>query len=201
MTWVLTVLLLVQPLLAGEPVDQYDPHYYGVFKSDNSGTLRRVSGNSVSTGDTGVFRFDSNGNPLNGSSTNTFRFHSQNTTSNNNSTFRFGSSDTTSNSNTFRFGANDGDSSTGYEFSECPEGEQCIFGEPVPQSDGSELDFGSSNGLFEPTGGTPDFLTRPLDLGCDSINDTRDGGIFGPIPCTNYPGVLGPVPEYGRASR
>lgn len=39
-------------------------------------------------------------------------------------------------------------------------------------------------------------LDKPLGLGCDSITDYRNGGALGPIPCTTYPGVLGPVPRY-----
>ncbi len=39
-------------------------------------------------------------------------------------------------------------------------------------------------------------LGRPLGFGCDSIDDSRDGGPLGPVPCTSYPGVFGPVPQY-----
>lgn len=39
-------------------------------------------------------------------------------------------------------------------------------------------------------------LGRPLGVSCSSIDDTIDRGIFGPIPCTWYPGVFGPKVEY-----
>lgn len=43
----------------------------------------------------------------------------------------------------------------------------------------------------------PNIFYEPLDtIGCSAIDDYADGGIFGPIPCTSYPGVFGPVPEY-----
>jgi hypothetical protein len=46
-----------------------------------------------------------------------------------------------------------------------------------------------------------DIFYEPLGLyRCDSIHDSIDGGIFGPIPCTSYPGVFGPKVEFGRTN-
>lgn len=46
-------------------------------------------------------------------------------------------------------------------------------------------------------GGSPR-LSRPLFPKCESIHDSIDTGIFGPAPCTWYPGVFGGVPDVGR---
>lgn len=77
-----------------------------------------------------------------------------------------------------RFGARDNDGTT-FRF-----------------SSGNNDGNGLSGGDGSAGGNGEGALGRPVGLGCDSIDDTRDGGILGPIPCTSYPGVLGPVPRY-----
>ena len=89
-----------------------------------------------------------------------------------------------------------------FRFSGDNSGPQRIFGEEVPTSDGAGDTgaFSGGDGFFSENNlrtRMHDFFYEPLGLvGCDSIHDYRDGGIFGPIPCTSYPGVFGPVPEY-----
>lgn len=80
-------------------------------------------------------------------------------------------------------------------------GSQRIFGEEVPtSSDVSTGAFSGGDGFFSERSlrsRMDDFFYGPLGLfGCDSISDSRDGGIFGAIPCTSYPDVFGPVPAY-----
>lgn len=53
---------------------------------------------------------------------------------------------------------------------------------------------GSSGGS---SGGNGGGLDTPILGNCSSIRDYADGHMFGPIPCTWYPGVFGPVPHYG----
>jgi hypothetical protein len=77
-------------------------------------------------------------------------------------------------SNDFRFGGEDTDrSDAGWRFG----------------GDGSGGRFASTR--------MDDFFYEPLGLvGCDSIYDSKDGGVLGPIPCTSYPNVFGDVPKY-----
>lgn len=41
-----------------------------------------------------------------------------------------------------------------------------------------------------------DPLNRPLHIACSGPYDYADGYLFGPIPCTWFPDVFGPVPDY-----
>ena len=144
-------------------------NYYGetFMRNKNSG----VSG--YNSGATGVFRFNGTDiTPVNFSLTGVFT----------------GDSSTTNN-NMFRF-TDDNNSS------------QNIFGEEVPTpQDGTDTGvFSGGDGFFSENNlrsRMDNFFYQPLGLvGCNSIHDSKDGGIFGPIPCTSYPGVLGPVPRY-----
>lgn len=71
------------------------------------------------------------------------------------------------------------------------------FGSQSTSSDnGGSTTSTRSGNRFEGTR-MSDFFYEPIGLiGCNSIQDSRDGGIFGPIPCTSYPGVFGPKVEY-----
>ncbi len=59
---------------------------------------------------------------------------------------------------------------------------------------GSNGGSGEGDGTAGGNGEGP--LGQPLGFGCSDINDSQDGGMLGPIPCTSYPGVFGPVPRY-----
>ncbi len=90
------------------------------------------------------------------------------------------------------------------------------FGNRIP-SNFTGFDFGDNDGDSDSRGtwrfggdgsggrfsGTRmhDIFYKPLFGGCESIHDSRDGGMFGPIPCTSYPGVFGPKVEYGRTTQ
>jgi hypothetical protein len=69
------------------------------------------------------------------------------------------------------------------------------------ENNGVTFRFSSGNGLRGGGDGTAGGngegpLGQPLGFGCSDINDSQDGGMLGPIPCTSYPGVFGPVPRY-----
>lgn len=142
------------------------------------GTSRSRSGN---TGGTGVFRFSGTNIPnISGNG------------------FSFGSSNTDGTSNTFRFSDAGNDNSSGFD------GYSNVNRFAPRDNDGATFRFSSGNndsGLSGAGDGSAGgdgtrVLGRPFLEGCNSISDSKDGGILGPIPCTTYPGVLGPIPKY-----
>lgn len=181
-------------------------YYGGTFtRFDGNGSSSGLFGNSgTSSNSSGVFRFSGTRNDVNRQTilgfdvlnsgdlepTGVFTAGSDGVLRPS-TTFRFsdGSNDYQNNGNTFRFS---GDNS----------GPQRIAGQEVPTSAGagSTGAFSGGDGFFSENNlrtRMDDFFYQPLGLiGCTSIDDSRDGGIFGPIPCTSYPGVLGPVPRY-----
>ncbi len=100
------------------------------------------------------------------------------------------------------FSGSDFEGGSGFPFAGQDDGTQRIFGENVPTSDGGGTSgvFSGGDGFFSSGGGTRmhDVFDQPVGFGCDDIHDSIDGGLFGPIPCTSYPGVFGPKVEYGR---
>lgn len=153
--------------------------YYGVSRfggSAGQGSEFRFNGsNDVTAGRTGVFRFRGTSGDFSDA---TFRFSD-------------GSSGDFSDA-TFRFSNGDND------------GVQRIFGEEVGGSSNANTGaFSGNDGFFSSGNGTrmPDIFYEPIFGSCDSIHDSIDGGVFGPIPCTSYPGVFGPVPVYPETWR
>ncbi|PIR54455.1 hypothetical protein COU75_00735 [Candidatus Peregrinibacteria bacterium CG10_big_fil_rev_8_21_14_0_10_42_8] len=112
--------------------------------------------------------------------------------------FSFGGSNTDGTSNTFRFSDTGNDNSSGFDgYSNVNRfaprdnnGAAFRFQNGASNSGNSRFQDGTAGGNGEGV------LGRPFLEGCSSINDSNDGGILGPIPCTTYPGVLGPIPKY-----
>jgi hypothetical protein len=113
--------------------------------------------------------------------------------------FSGGGFSTGGSSNGFRFSNNGGSGRSGFD------GFSNVNRFAPRENDGATFRFSSGNNSGNGLSGGGDGtaggngegpLGQPLGFGCTDINDTQDGGMLGPIPCTSYPGVLGPVPRY-----
>ena len=132
----------------------------------------------------GLFRFDGIGS-FNGVNFNGSSFGG----------FSGGGSTNSGNGNGFSFGSNGESGGSGFN------GFSNVNRFAPRDNDGSTFRFSSGNGLSGGGDGTAGGngegpLGQPLGFGCSDINDSQDGGMLGPIPCTSYPGVFGPVPRY-----